>query len=134
MLNALMSIGIFGLVIIAIILLIIVRSLYRTFLRVREEVEENLERQRKKNEKKEKNPFGDEYFKSADNNQRKGTQHQQSRNATGQKDPQQEKQRTARRTTTSSGVTIIDGRAPEENRKIFADHEGEYTDFEEVSD
>ena len=41
----------------------------------------------------------------------------------------------ARRTTTSSGVTIIDERDPHEaGRKIFSDGEGEYTDFEVVSD
>ena len=36
------------------------------------------------------------------------------------------------RRQTSSGTTIIDGRAPEQaSRKIFAKGEGEYVDFEE---
>lgn len=39
----------------------------------------------------------------------------------------------ARHTTTASGETIIDGRNPEHSdRKIFAESEGEYVDFEEV--
>lgn len=37
-----------------------------------------------------------------------------------------------RRTQTTAGTTIIDNRSPEyANRKIFAEGEGEYVDFEE---
>lgn len=38
----------------------------------------------------------------------------------------------ARRTRTADGTTIIDGRDPERaGRKIFAENDGEYVDFEE---
>jgi hypothetical protein len=46
--------------------------------------------------------------------------------------PQAEKESTARKTTTSSGVTIIDGRDQEDKRKIFDHNDGEYVEFEEV--
>ena len=63
---------------------------------------------------RDKNPFGDDYFKGK------------------QQEPNQEKKDTARRTATSSGVTIIDGRDQEEKRKIFDHSDGEYVEFEEV--
>jgi hypothetical protein len=50
----------------------------------------------------------------------------------GQPGKRQE-QKTARRTTSSEGVTIIDSRGEQEaEKKIFSDGEGEYVDFVEV--
>jgi hypothetical protein len=42
---------------------------------------------------------------------------------------EQPRQRT---TTTADGVTVIDERAPKEQRKIFTEEEGEYVDYTEV--
>ena len=67
---------------------------------------------------KQENPFGDDYFKSVRQEQPRAQQ--------------AEKENTARRTATSSGVTIIDGRDQEEKRKIFDHSDGEYVEFEEV--
>ena len=47
-----------------------------------------------------------------------------------QKRKEQADKNTARRTTTSSGVTIIDER--EADKKIFSHDDGEYVEFEEV--
>ena len=68
-----------------------------------------------------KNPFSKDYFKSSGNNSKK-------------EKPKTEKQNTTRRTTTSSGVTIIDDRETEDKKKIFDNNDGEYVEFEEVSD
>lgn len=47
--------------------------------------------------------------------------------------PKAQEETTARRTTTDSGVTIIDSRSEQKaDRKIFDDSEGEYVEFEEV--
>ena len=81
----------------------------------------------KRKEQKEKNPFGDDYFKSSEDpqqSQQRGPQRGR------QKTQQQADKNTARRTTTSSGVTIIDER--EADKKIFSHDDGEYVEFEEV--
>ena len=50
-----------------------------------------------------------------------------------QESPKAQEETTARRTTTDSGVTIIDSRSEQKaDRKIFDDSEGEYVEFEEV--
>ena len=50
-----------------------------------------------------------------------------------QESPKAREETTARRTTTDSGVTIIDSRSEQKaDRKIFDDSEGEYVEFEEV--
>ena len=94
---------------------------------MRKAVEDQFELNQKRKEQKEKNPFGDDYFKSSDGQQQKF--HQQ-RQQGGQQTRQQAGKTTARRTTTSSGVTIIDER--EADKKIFNHDDGEYVEFEEV--
>ena len=106
---------IFGLIAIAIIVMLVINFTYRSVKKLRQEMEDNYYRNQKQKEQKAKNPFGDDYFK--------GTQQEQ---------PQAEKKDTARRTTTSSGVTIIDDRDQEDKRKIFDHSDGEYVEFEEV--
>lgn len=65
--------------------------------------------------------FKDDYFKSADEEKPKPKQEEPKKEAT------------ARRTTTDSGVTIIDDRSGQQaDKKIFDDNEGEYVDYVEV--
>ena len=140
---------IFGLIAISIIVLLVINFTYRGVKKIRQEMEDNYYRSQKQKEQKEKNPFGDDYFKGSKGGRRqsrtqaqyeqreqpkrnknpfgddyfKGTQKEQSTQQTDKKD-------TARRTTTDSGVTIIDDRDTE--RKIFDHSDGEYVEFEEV--
>ncbi|MBQ8948372.1 MAG: DUF4834 family protein [Prevotella sp.] len=142
---------IFGLIAISVIILLVINFTYRSVKKLREEAEDNYYRNQRQKEQKEKRPFSDDYFKSS----KGGSGHRQSRtqaqyeqreqpkrdkNPFGddyfkgkqQEQPQQqaEKKDTARKTTTSSGVTIIDDRDTE--RKIFDHSDGEYVEFEEV--
>ncbi len=118
------GIFLFGLIAIAIIVLVIVNFAYKGIRQMREAAEETLARKQKQKEQKEKNPFGEDYFKSSDSGSRSQRQYQQTGGGT------QQTKNTARRTTTSSGVTIIDDR--NEDRKIFDSNDGEYVEFEEV--
>ena len=118
---------IFGLIALAIIILVIINFTYKGVRQMRKAVEDQFELNQKRKEQKEKNPFGDDYFKSSDGQQQKF--HQQ-RQQGGQQTRQQAGKTTARRTTTSSGVTIIDER--EADKKIFTHDDGEYVEFEEV--
>ena len=118
---------IFGLIALAIIILVIINFTYKGVRQMRKAVEDQFELNQKRKEQKEKNPFGDDYFKSSDGQQPKF--HQQ-RQQGGQQTRQQAGKTTARRTTTSSGVTIIDER--EADKKIFNHDDGEYVEFEEV--
>ncbi len=109
---------IFILIAIAIIVLVIINFTYKGIRQLRKTAEDQFELNQKRKEQKERNPFGDDYFKSSDipRNQ--------------QKSQQKTEKNTARRTTTSSGVTIIDEREPD--KKIFSHDDGEYVEFEEV--
>ena len=117
--------------------------------KLRQEVEDNYYRNQKQKEQKEKNPFGDDYFKSSKGGRRQSrtqAQYEQREQPKREKNPfgddyfkgaqqeqpkqQAEKKDTARKTTTSSGVTIIDDR--DQERKIFDHSDGEYVEFEEV--
>jgi hypothetical protein len=118
------GIFLFGLIAIAIIVLVIVNFAYKGIRQMREAAEETFARKQKQKEQKEKNPFGEDYFKSSDSGSRSQRQYQQTEGGTHQA------KNTARRTTTSSGVTIIDDR--NEDRKIFDSNDGEYVEFEEV--
>ena len=118
---------IFGLIALAIIILVIINFTYKGVRQMRKAVEDQFELNQKRKEQKEKNPFGDDYFKSSDGQQQKF--HQQ-RQQGGQQTRQQAGKTNARRTTTSSGVTIIDER--EADKKIFNHDDGEYVEFEEV--
>jgi len=141
----------FGFIALAIIVMLVINFTYKSVKKLREEAEDNYYRNQKMKEQKERysvendyfngssggprqsrtqaqyeqreqakqeNPFGDDYFKSVRQEQPRAQQ--------------AEKENTARRTATSSGVTIIDGRDQEEKRKIFDHSDGEYVEFEEV--
>lgn len=140
---------IFGLIAIAIIVMLVINFTYRSVKKLRQEVEDNYYRNQKQKEQKEKNPFGDDYFKSSKGGRRQSrtqAQYEQREQPKREKNPfgddyfkgrqqeqpkqQAEKKDTARKTTTSSGVTIIDDR--DQERKIFDHSDGEYVEFEEV--
>ena len=138
---------IFGLIAIAIIVMVVINFTYKSMKKLREEAEERYYRNQKM--KEQKNPFDSNYFKSNKGGRRQSRtqaqyeQREQSKRdknpfgddyfkGTQQEQPQTEKKDTARRTTTSSGVTIIDDRDTEEKRKIFDHSDGEYVEFEEV--
>ena len=134
---------IFGLIAITIIVMVVINFMYHNVKKLREAAEDRYYRNLKRKEQKEKNPFGDDYFKSSKKQQTKHAQQQytqsaQSRKASNaetvntatQAKPSQEEETTARKTTTSDGVTIIDDRNQE--KKIFDHSDGEYVEFEEV--
>ena len=140
---------IFGLIAIAIIVMLVINFTYRGVRKLRQEVEDNYYRNQKQKEQKEKSPFGDDYFKSSKGGRRQSrtqAQYEQREQPKREKNPfgddyfkgaqqeqpkqQAEKKDTARKTTTSSGVTIIDDR--DQERKIFDHSDGEYVEFEEV--
>ena len=140
---------IFGLIAIAIIVMLVINFTYRSVKKLRQEVEDNYYRNQKQKEQKERNPFGDDYFKSSKGGRRQSrtqAQYEQREQPKRDKNPfgddyfkstqqeqskqQAEKKDTARKTTTSSGVTIIDDR--DQERKIFDHSDGEYVEFEEV--
>ena len=128
MLKGLVSIIIFGIIFIAIIAMVVLRFIYKGYRSVREVQDQILnnggkrysrgEYIRNQREQQDKNPFGNDYFKSA--------------SSTKSKEQKKEQQKTTRSTTTSSGVTIIDDREVEEKKKIFDHNDGEYVEFEEV--
>ena len=128
--QVILGIIVFGLIAIAIIVILVINFMYRNVKRLREDAEDFLYRRGKRNEQKERNPFGEDYFKSS----RKPGQQQQGSRRTGgyysSADGSTE-QKTARRTTTSGGVTIIDER--QEDKKIFDKGDDEYVEFEEVN-
>lgn len=85
-----------------------------------EMTEEEFERLSKKHYKRtEANDldFDDDYFKTTNKQQKQKKQSQQQTNS-----------RTFR---TADGITITDQRAPNRDKKIFAQDEGEYVDFKE---
>lgn len=127
--QVILGIIVFGLIAIAIIVMIVINFMYRNVKRLREDAEDYLYRRGKRNEQKDRNPFGEDYFKSS----RKPGQQQGGRRTGGyysSADGSTE-QKTARRTTTSGGVTIIDERP--EDKKIFDKADDEYVEFEEVN-
>ena len=128
--QVILGIIIFGLIAVAIIVMIVINFMYRNVKRLREDAEDFLYRQGKRREQKERNPFGEDYFKSSRKPGAQGGSKQQGRSRSASSDSEQEKQRTARRTTTSGGVTIIDQR--EEDKKIFEKGDDEYVEFEEI--
>ena len=139
---------IFGLIAIAIIVMLVINFTYRGVKKLRQDMEDNYYRNQKQKEQKERNPFSDDYFKGSKSGRPKSrtqAQYEQREqpkreNPFGenyfkgkqQEQPKQqaEKKDTARKTTTSSGVTIIDDR--DQERKIFDHTDGEYVEFEEV--
>ena len=120
---------IFGLIALAIIILVVINFSYKGVRQMRKAVQDQYELNQKRKEQKEKNPFGDDYFKSSDSGsqQRAKQTHKTQQSQQGQ---QQSQKTTTRKTTTSSGVTMIDEREADE--KIFNHNDGEYVEFEEV--
>ncbi|WP_197020388.1 DUF4834 family protein [Prevotella sp. P6B1] len=110
---------VFGFIALAIIAIIVINVLYRNMKRMREDAEDFFYRRDRRNEQKDRNPFGEDYFKSS-----RKTDSQDARRA------REKQQKTTRRTTTSGGVTIIDER--QEDKKIFDKGDDEYVEFEEV--
>ena len=141
----------FGFIALAILVMLVINFTYKSVKKLREEAEDNYYRNQKMKEQKERYSFKNDYFKSSKGGPRQSrTQAQyEQREQAKQENPfgddyfksvrqeqpraqQAEKENTARRTATSSGVTIIDGRDQEEKRKIFDHSDGEYVEFEEV--
>jgi len=127
--QVILGIIVFGLIAIAIIVILVINFMYRNVKRLREDAEDFLYRRGKRNEQKERNPFGEDYFKSS---RKPGSQGAKSRTGsrTTSSDSDSTERKTARRTTTSGGVTIIDER--QEDKKIFDKGDDEYVEFEEV--
>ena len=137
---------VFALIFISIIAMVVIYFTYKGVKKMRENAEEIYYRHQKMKEQKEKNPFDDDYFKSRKGGRRQSrtqAQYEQREQTKRDKNPfgddyfkskqqeqPQEKKDTARKTTTSSGVTIIDDR--ESDKKIFTKDDGEYVEFEEV--
>ena len=117
---------IFGLIALAIIILVVINFSYKGVRQMRKAVQDQYELNQKRKEQKEKNPFGDDYFKSSDS----GSQQRAKQTHKTQQSQQESQKTTTRKTTTSSGVTIIDER--EADKKIFNHDDGEYVEFEEV--
>ena len=131
-----LGIIVFGLIAIAIIVMIVINFTYRNVKKMRENAEDYLYRQSKRREQKDRNPFGDDYFKSSRKPGAQGAKSgaqgakQRSCSRSSSSDSEQTEPKTARRTTTSGGVTIIDER--QEDKKIFEKGDDEYVEFEEV--
>lgn len=126
---------VFGLILISVIVMIVIYLAYKGIRKIKQEAEDNYYRSQKRKEQKEKNPFGDDYFKSASSKKQRAQSQYQPRQEPFQEKVRQEqpKEDTARSTTTtSSGVTIIDDRGSDEKRKIFERSDDEYVEFEEV--
>jgi cbb3-type cytochrome oxidase subunit 3 len=126
--QVILGIIVFGLIAIAIIVMIVINFMYRNVKRLREDAEDFIYRRGKRNEQKERNPFGEDYFKSSRKPGSQGAKSRGSRSSSS--DSESTERKTARRTTTSGGVTIIDERP--EDKKIFDKADDEYVEFEEV--
>ena len=131
--QVILGIIVFGLIAIAIIVILVINFMYRNVKRLREDAEDFLYRRGKRNEQKERNPFGEDYFKSSRKPGAQGAKSRGSRTSSSSSSFESEstEQKTARRTTTSGGVTIIDER--QEDKKIFDKGDDEYVEFEEVN-
>lgn len=127
---------VFGFIALAVIAIIVINVLYRNMKRMRENVEDYMYRRGRRQEAKERNPFGEDYFKSAKSSgnrttrttyrDKQGNVHVETVYVNGEK-----VNKTTRRTTTSGGVTIVDDRVAGE-KKIFEKGDDEYVEFEEV--
>lgn len=133
--KSLVAFIVFGLIALAVIAIIVINVMYHNMKRMRENVEDFFYRRgRSRYEAKEKNPFGDDYFKSARTVKRttRTTYRDKDGNVHVETTYSDDsgKNKTTRRTTTSGNVTIIDERPAD--RKIFEKGDDEYVEFEEV--
>ena len=132
--QVILGIIVFGLIAIAVIVILVINFMYRNVKRLREDAEDFLYRRGKRNEQKERNPFGEDYFKSSRKPGAQGAKSRGSRTSSSSSssfESESTEQKTARRTTTSGGVTIIDER--QKDKKIFDKGDDEYVEFEEVN-
>ena len=126
---------VFGFIALAVIAIIVINVLYRNMKRMREDVEDFVFPRGRRYEAKDRNPFGEDYFKSAKSSgnrttrttyrDKQGNVHVETVYVNGEK-----VNKTTRRTTTSGNVTIIDERPAD--KKIFEKGDDEYVEFEEV--
>ena len=133
--QTIIAVIVFGLILISVIVMIVIYLAYKGVRKIKQEAEDNYYRSQKRKEQKEKNPFGDDYFKSASSKKQRAQSQYQPRQEPFQEKVRQDqpKEDAARSTTTtSSGVTIIDDRGSDEKRKIFERSDDEYVEFEEV--
>lgn len=133
--KSLVAFIVFGLIALAVIAIIVINVMYHNMKRMRENVEDFFYRRgRSRYEAKEKNPFGDDYFKSARTVKRttRTTYRDKDGNVHVETTYSDDsgKNKTTRRTTTSGNVTIIDERPAD--KKIFEKGDDEYVEFEEV--
>ena len=134
--KSLVAFIVFGLIALAVIAIIVINVMYHNLKRMRENVEDFIYRRgRSRYEAKERNPFGDDYFKSARTAKRttRTTYRDKDGNVhveTTYSDDSGKNKTTRRTTTTSGNVTIIDERPAD--KKIFEKGDDEYVEFEEV--
>ena len=148
---------VFGLIFLSIIVMVVIYFSYKGVRKLKEEVEESYYRNQRMKEQKERNPFGNDYFKSATTTKKAQPKREKTETYQEQlkkdKNPfgddyfkseaeakaekaqkaqkeQAKKENTARSKPADSGVTIVDER--EDKRKIFDHTDGEYVEFEEV--
>lgn len=125
---------VFGLIVISIIVMLVINFTYKGLKKVKEEVVDDYYQHQKEKELKEKHPFDKDYFKSASTKKNQQTGKQNNAKSKPQQETRQEQKKTTHRTAAGSHVTIIDDRETSDKRKIFDDQDGEYVEFEEVSD
>lgn len=125
---------VFGLIVISIIVMLVINFTYKGLKKVKEEVVDDYYQHQKEKELKEKHPFDKDYFKSASTKKNQQTGKQSNAKSKPQQETRQEQKKTTHRTAAGSHITIIDDRETSDKRKIFDDQDGEYVEFEEVSD
>ena len=134
------AVVVFGLIILAIIVMLVINFSYKGIKKIKQEAEEKYYRNQRIKEQKEKNPFGEDYFKSATPTKKSQPKKEKPRKEEPKKEqpkkeqpqPQAEPDNTILREADGSTVTIINEREPEDKRKIFDNSDGEYVEFEEV--
>jgi hypothetical protein len=139
------AVVVFGLIILAIIVMVVINFSYKGIKKIKQEAEEKYYRNQRIKEQKEKNPFGEDYFKSATPTKKSQPKKSQPKKEKPRKEepkkeqpkkeqpqPQAEPDNTILREADGSTVTIINEREPEDKRKIFDNSDGEYVEFEEV--
>ena len=133
------AVVVFGLIILAIIVMVVINFSYKGIKKIKQEAEEKYYRNQRIKEQKEKNPFGEDYFKSATptkkSQPKKKPRKEEPKKEQPKKEqpqPQAEPDNTILREADGSTVTIINEREPEDKRKIFDNSDGEYVEFEEV--
>ena len=129
--KTIIAVIVFGLIITAIIVMIVINFTYKGVRKLKEEVEESYYRNQKIKEQKERNPFGDDYFKSA-STPKKPKAKKEDPKKEDRTQQQSEKEKTAQSNPEGSRVTVIDDRDVEDKRKIFDHSDGEYVEFTEV--